>query len=99
MNAADGALASARPVKNSRKAMPPPTTPMTPTPSQSRRSMCWTSARLTTVSASTNKTAAAIPFLSVVKIAGSAICFTANEFTKIDTPLMAAVTSARTMPT
>ena len=77
MNAAVGALAIARPVKNSRNGTLPPMTPMTAIVAHERRSMVRTWARGTTAAATTSRMAAATPFLRVVYTAASGSSFTA----------------------
>jgi hypothetical protein len=66
MNAAVGALATARPLKKRTNGTLPPMTPMTAILDQARRSIARTWARGTTTAASAMRITAATPFLSVV---------------------------------
>ena len=98
MNAADGALAIASPVKNRRKATPPPRIPIRVSVSRSVRPIPRTSAGRTTAAASATRIATATRFLRVVKTAGSGTAFTADAFRKTAIPLIAAVPAARRRP-
>ena len=66
MNAAVGALAMARPLKNRMNGTLPPMTPMTVIPAHARRSSARISERRTTSAATPMSSSAATPFLSVV---------------------------------
>ena len=66
MNAADGALAWARPVKNSRNGTLPPMIPITASQPQERRGTARTAAGRTVARARPTRNSAATPFLSVV---------------------------------